>query len=458
MNRIDIIMILVYDLTFILYYRTLFPVQKGGQIYIVLSVAAVLAIYAFLNTQALCIFRIPAIMATISIGLRLSTSMGWMQAVYGGSFCVLSAYCIRGICITVCSLIFRINILTPEATMQGWITIFSLPLAFLIFAALRRTIFPDSKIKKLLSNSSQLKLIVIYEIIAAINLTIILWGRDLTSCDVLYPGPLSAHSMWEVQVSLGNCILTLCMLIYAVYQSIQSTELLEYRCRTKILEKQYEQQLRHYKSYQKYTGSFRAFLHDYKYMIVSLQALIRAQENEKAIQLIDGLYDDMQSRVAVHKKYSNNVILDAILQDVANICMEKEIRFQFNTIVPSDTGLTRLDAIRIFSNIAKNAVEACEKVPVSDRFIEITSGNDDQWAMLEAVNSYDGNVLIDDGRLMTTKSERDGHGLGLGIVQDITENLGGFVVYDADAERRAFIIRVHIPRISKNGQKFLVWE
>ena len=45
------------------------------------------------------------------------------------------------------------------------------------------------------------------------------------------------------------------------------------------------------------------------------------------------------------------------------------------------------------------------KYLIPDRFIEITSGNDQQWVTLEAVNSYDGKTIVENGALVTTKSE-----------------------------------------------------
>jgi len=236
------------------------------------------------------------------------------------------------------------------------------------------------------------------------------------------------------------------MLIYAIYQSIQGTELMEYQWRAQMLEEQYERQWRHYKSYQKYTESFRGFKHDYQSMMTSLKLLIRENDNEKALELIDDMFNEMQKKVQIHKKYSDSVILDGMMQDLANICEEQGIRFSSNVAAPRDTKMTMLDMIRVFSNFTNNAVEACQKVPASERFIEINSANQQQWATLQVVNSYDGNICMKNGKLFTTKLEKQSHGLGLMIVKEIAENLGGFVIYETDSENKTFLIRIHIPR------------
>lgn len=446
MTYIPIVIVLMYYLIFMLYYRKQFPTPNNKGIQIFLSLLIVFAAHVFLNTQTLRVFRIPIVTTSIILGIYFSTTMNWRQAIIGGSFCVLTAYCSRGIFISICWFVFQGWDTYLQTNEYYGLTMLVLPFAFLFYLTLRRAIFSDDKVKRFLNNSGQLKLIIVYEIIATINLMNINLGRDLF--DIWYSeSSLTPHGIWGLKVSIGSFVLTLVMLLYTVYQSIQNTELLEYRFRVQTLETQYEQQLRHYKSYQKYTESFRVFKHDYKAMMVSLKALLRAQENERAIQLLDELYNDMQKRVEVHKTYSDNVILDAMLQDAANICKEKQIRFLFNVFVPHNTHLSKMDAIRIFSNITKNAIEACEKLPVSQRFLNIVTKKDDQWFTLEVVNSYDGTLLISKGNLMTTKAE-EGHGLGIGIIEDITQKLGGFVIYDSDTKRKTFLIRVHIPRVN----------
>lgn len=428
---------LIYCYIFFRYFQKLMPAQGAvSPLNMYLSLAGVGAAYLFLNPGGSYWLTMPAMMFTLAIGLRFSTAANWSQAFYCACLCVLSAYCVRGICAGITALaIPRYNFVADEDAYYVS-ALLAVPFTLALMTLLRKTILPDSKLITFLHSRAQLNMAVAYDAAAMINLTLLNWGRGL-----------SPHPLWYPAIGLAACVLTLSMLIYVTHESIRGAELMKYQWRHKIMEEEFERQLRHYKSYQKYTESFQAFKHDYKSMMASAKTLLRVQENDQAIQLIDEVYEEMQKRVYIHKKYSDNVVLDAILQDMANVCVEKEIRFSFQAAAPRNTGLTTLDAIRIFSNITSNAVEACEKVPAPERFIDIVSGNDQQWASIHVLNAYDGKAREqNNGHYLTTKPERDGHGLGLGIVKEIAERLGGFILCEADAESKTFSTRVLIPQ------------
>ncbi len=450
MIYIVIPVVLLYYYFFLLYYRKLFPMQKRRPIQVMLILAIIAASYIFLNPSDIRWVRLPVIMIAMTIGLRFSTGMDWLQAVYGGSCSVLCAYCFRGILAVISAVIFFGHDLSNIETYYAS-TVLVLPIVLLFLTILYKTILPDDKLKLFLHNRNQLKYVVAYEITAAVNLVVINSGRDLFPYNLFSTNNiLSPYGKWYVKVGLGAYVLTIGMLFYAIYQSIRSTELQEYQWRMEMLEEQYELQVRHYKSYQKYTESFRAFKHDYRSMMAILKSLIRTNENEKALLLIDDMFEEMQKKVVVHKKYSDSVILDAMLQDLTNICEENKIHLSSNVFIPRNTGLSTIDAVRIFSNFTNNAVEACRKVPVSDRFIEIVSTNELKWVTLQVVNSYDGKSHVYNGKFLTTKPEKQCHGLGLRIVEQIAESLGGFVIYEEDFKNKTFLVRVHIPKLSEN--------
>lgn len=433
--------IILYYYSFIFYFQRMFPPKKSKKIQGLLSMLIVVFAYVFLHKINMLWMIMLVVIIILTVSLRLTTKMNWLQAFFSGSICVISAYCSRGILISILSFFYSTHNFLQDGNSYYIITMLALPISLLFFAILRSTIIPDNKLKFFLSNSTQLKFVVVYEIIAAINLTIINFGRVL-----------SVDFIWYTEIALTASILTMGMLIYSICQSIRSIELLEYQWKSQMLEEQFNRQLLHYKSYQKYTESFRQFKHDYKELMTILKSLLRSNEIDKAIDLIDDIHDDMNKKVQVHKRYSDNVVLDAILQDLANVCEEEKICFTSKSFAPKDTELTLIDAIRIITNITNNAIEACLKIPVPERFIDILCINDPQWAMIQISNSYDGHVILENEKLITTKADKYGHGLGLSIVKEIVEKLGGFVLYDIDSKEKIFKIKIHIPKVYRSDQ------
>jgi two-component system sensor histidine kinase AgrC len=428
--------ILLYYSLFLAYYQKLFPASsiRLSVICSFLTLILVLGIYWILNYYQLSVLNMPVVTFIMIISLNFSTGMNWLQSVYGGSICVMSAYCFRGIFTPLIVFLFEERGILTKSNVYYVGTFFALPIAFIVWSVLRYTILPDHKLIRFMYNRDQLKSVVAYETVAFINMMVLNVGRKI-----------GIYSKWYMGITLGTSVLTLGMLIYVIYESIKSTELMEYKYKSQMLQEQFDRQLRHYKSYQKYTESFREFKHDYQFMMTSLKTLIRAKEDEKAMQLIDEIYDNMQTKVHVHKKYSNHVVLDAMLQDLANICAENKIRFTFHALAPRNTELSLLDAIRIFSNITNNAIEACQQIDFSDRFIEINSSTTEQWIVLEVINSCNGKISMKKGRYMTTKKEKESHGMGLRIVSEIVESIGGFILYNVNQNEKTFQIRVHIP-------------
>ena len=427
----------LYYCAFLHYYKSLFPPKKNPNLSIFIALFFLSFVYYLYYMSKIRWLVVAIVLILMMTGLKISTSMTWLQALYGGITSTIGAYSFRGVFTTVSYMVVVKNeiFFLHSGNTYYVISLLALPTALLFFQITRKTILPDQKLKSFLCNHRQLKMVTLYELTSMILLTIISEGRFL-----------SPHIAWFNSVFLIACLLTIAMLIYCTYHSIRATDYLEYKWHNEMLEKQYALQLRHYKSYERYTESFRSFRHDYKSMLSTLRTLISKGNQEEAFLFLDGMYHDLQEKMKVYKKYSDNVILDAMLQDLATICEENHIHFTFKTLVPRNTSLSMIDAVRIFSNLSNNAVEACLNTPENQRFITITSSNKEGWSTLQIENSFHGPLILHDGMLETTKKEKINHGIGLTIVKNIVESAGGFMVLEADQKKHLFLARVHVPQ------------
>ena len=194
-----------------------------------------------------------------------------------------------------------------------------------------------------------------------------------------------------------------------------------YKMHSELLSKQLNNQIEHYKHYDQQMRTFMKFKHDYQKVYSSVINLIELK-NYDAIEKILKDYDFELHQVDLDKNYSNNLILDALLNDYAN---------RFNKI---DTTLiakayiqigqmTELDLIKLFYNVLENIYEALIDVEPSVRKVEIQSEVLDNYLKLSFINTTIHTSISND---KTTKSDKDNHGFGSTIIKDVLDKYYGF--------------------------------
>ena len=90
----------------------------------------------------------------------------------------------------------------------------------------------------------------------------------------------------------------------------------------------------------------------------------------------------------------------------------------------------------LFGNLLENAIEACGKIPVSERYIRLKIVQKEHKLVMSCENSFDGLVLRSaDG----IKSRKKGGGLGISSIQGIVEKYHGQIrLEDGDGVFRVY--------------------
>ena len=379
-----------------------------------------------------------ALFVMVVLELKILYSMNFVQAAFESSYLVAILYWGRGIVVPACALYLNQSVQWVRYHEFYYYLAWTLSLYLILGydAFFKKVIAPKEKMEKLYQNNEQLWFVTLFQICLVGYLLFINLGR--------YYG---LDIPWYKAAYIISCFIFCLAQIYLVTRGIKTSFLLEYELRSRLLEKQLDRQLLHYKSYQKYTESFRAFKHDYKNMMTSVKSLLSSGEYEKAERMLDTIHDTMQKQVSVHKSYSNHLILDAVLQDAANVCAEEFIHFSALVYIPGQLFIEDIDLVRIFSNLIDNAVEACLKVTQSDRFITVSCSinKENGWITIEIFNSYNGEVIVQKDVLQTTKEDKAIHGIGLTIIREIVQRLGGIMQIRPDKAKGEFATVIALP-------------
>ncbi len=105
----------------------------------------------------------------------------------------------------------------------------------------------------------------------------------------------------------------------------------------------------------------------------------------------------------------------------------------------------------ILQNLLQNAVEACEKVGVGERFIVLTGKRKGRFFLIEVKNSFVGKVVFgQDGLPVTTKKEdAPMHGIGLSNVHREAEKYMGEMEIKAENQTFSVVVLLQEKHIDK---------
>ncbi|MBO7739014.1 MAG: ATP-binding protein, partial [Oscillospiraceae bacterium] len=91
------------------------------------------------------------------------------------------------------------------------------------------------------------------------------------------------------------------------------------------------------------------------------------------------------------------------------------------------------------SNAMENAINACEKLPQENRFIEVKALSKPQFIIMVR-NSFAGNVEFDAHGI--PQSAEEGHGFGTRSIAAFCTKVGGY--YEFKAENGVFTLFMHL--------------
>lgn len=205
----------------------------------------------------------------------------------------------------------------------------------------------------------------------------------------------------------------------------------------------YKQQLadmtEHVKEMEQLYDGIRGMRHDINNYVADMEQLLQASTDcgqiPEDVRKEAGQYLQNMQRAAseLFMQFSTgNPVTDVILNRKGMICAQEHIALEGELIYPEQLNIEAFDLGILLNNALDNAVEACVRVTDEQkRFVHFRGYVKGRMFFLVVENSCDEKaVRVEHGRLQTTKTDKEVHGLGMGNMRSCVEKYYGTMQYE----------------------------
>ncbi len=192
-----------------------------------------------------------------------------------------------------------------------------------------------------------------------------------------------------------------------------------------LLEQQLSLQNEHYKELESYQQQISSLHHDMRNTIGAAVSLARSGDTNAELadylETVSGKLEHIEQTVT-----TGNPNIDSVLNLKLSQLRYADIRYETDIHVPVGLPVSFEDSIVIFGNLLDNAREACEKLPVTSRWVHITITYSSGSLYIKIDNSAldQGEALADDSLPQTSKANQQIHGFGLKNIARAIEQCG----------------------------------
>ena len=176
--------------------------------------------------------------------------------------------------------------------------------------------------------------------------------------------------------------------------------------------------------------------HDLKHQIHSIGTDEKiSKEALKEIESHISIYDSSAK--------TGNDALDVILTEKSLLCNKEKIDFSFMADGEKLSFMRKEDIYALFGNIIDNAIEAVMKLDETKRVISLKVKSLGNMLVINSFNYYDGEIIFENGAIITRKHDKTSHGFGIKSIKYICSRYDGDVQINTESD--VFTLNVLIP-------------
>lgn len=191
----------------------------------------------------------------------------------------------------------------------------------------------------------------------------------------------------------------------------------------------------YYINLEKQYDSSNILIHDIKNCLLNIRELSNETDNEKIKDYIDSIYSSY--RIMDLKKYSSNKLINVIISRYAHLCEETKISLSVDIRNIDFSFITDGDLTALLDNLLENAFESAQKSKNKQIDLLIDKRNEN-YLLIDLKNSCDIQPKAKNGLFVSTKSDKEMHGIGLKSVLRIVKRYSGDINCEYENDENIF--------------------
>ncbi len=225
-------------------------------------------------------------------------------------------------------------------------------------------------------------------------------------------------------------IMVMLINIFTYYLYAQIRMRTEEKTREVMLQEQSEYYVRQYEESRNMWQEMSEFRHNMQERYLMEHMYLKQKNYEELDQCYQNTLEKLQGIGKEKAANTGNFYFDSLINYKAGTAARENIKFQARLSIPSDVEVHTEDMYICLGNLLDNAIEASKKLQ-DGRVINLKIVVDEKNLYIEVSNAYEGRREKSGKEYLTTKQEKERHGLGLNIVRKIAAKYHGEVnIYD----------------------------
>lgn len=125
--------------------------------------------------------------------------------------------------------------------------------------------------------------------------------------------------------------------------------------------------------------------------------------------------------------WTGDKAIDYLISSKMALAEQRQIETKVNIEFPRNTNIRSVDLVTIIGNLLDNALESAGTAPEHLRFLGLTVRRINSMLIIKVENRCDKALIQEDGKLLTSKTDKMFHGWGLKSVQTAAEHYDGII-------------------------------